>query len=239
MVLEKDGEIVSAALLRIHGTQVAEMPFAGTLPAYRKQGMMRRLVSAVEQVLASVQVEKLVIPAIDSLVDTWKRSFFFRPVDPQLREELKRLSLVVITGTTLLHKPIVPLPPPRPPSPQQAGSPEAWWRKYADPSARLTDDERAFLEMDVDTAPPFRYTDLVTGNVSLHRFCQAGSSSSACAAAVSTGRASGSAAPPPGPGAFAVQPGGWRSCRKAASAMAPQPSYARGGGRSGILHGMK
>ncbi|CAD6334523.1 unnamed protein product [Miscanthus lutarioriparius] len=249
MVLEKDGEIVSAALLRIHGTKVAEMPFAGTLPGYRKQGMMHRLVSAVEQVLASVQVEKLMIPAIATLVDTWTRCFSFRSVDPQMREELKRLSLVVITGTTMLHKPVasppllLPPPPPPPPLPQQAGSSEAWWRKYADPAARLTDDERAFLEMDPDTAPPFRYTDLVNGNVSLHRFCRAGnSSSSACAAAVSPWGRSISAALP-GPGAGAVQPGaggggGWRSCGEAASAMAPKPSYPRGG-RSGILHGMK
>jgi hypothetical protein len=38
-------------------------------------------------------------------------------VDPQLREELKRLSLVVITGTTMLHKPVASPPPPPPPLP--------------------------------------------------------------------------------------------------------------------------
>jgi len=36
MVLEKDGEIILVALLRIHGTKVAELPFVGTLPAYEK-----------------------------------------------------------------------------------------------------------------------------------------------------------------------------------------------------------
>ena len=56
------------------------------------------------QVLASVQVERLVIPAIAALVDTWKRSFSFSPLEPQLREDIKRLNLVVITGTTLLYK---------------------------------------------------------------------------------------------------------------------------------------
>ena len=34
MVLEKDVEIVLAALLRIHGTKVMEVPFVGTLLAY-------------------------------------------------------------------------------------------------------------------------------------------------------------------------------------------------------------
>ena len=51
-----------------------------------------------------MQVERLVIPAIAGLVDTWKRSFSFRPLEPQLREDIKRLNLVVITGTTLLYK---------------------------------------------------------------------------------------------------------------------------------------
>ncbi|CAD6234619.1 unnamed protein product [Miscanthus lutarioriparius] len=184
MILEKDGEIISAALLRIHGTKVAEMPFAGTLPAYRKQGMMRRLVNAVEQVLASVQVEKLVIPAIAAMVDTWKRSFSFRPLDPESREETKRRSLVVITGTTLLHKPVAAAPPSPSPHKQteaaaaKSGA-EPWWWKYTYGAPPLTDDERAFLETNTGTAPlGCSFTDLVTGKVSsLHKALCAGNSS--------------------------------------------------------------
>jgi hypothetical protein len=54
MDLEKDEEIISIALLRIHGTKVAKVPFIGTA-AYLKQGVMHCLVSTVEQVLASVK----------------------------------------------------------------------------------------------------------------------------------------------------------------------------------------
>ncbi|XP_062182185.1 increased DNA methylation 1-like [Phragmites australis] len=211
MILEKDGEIISAALLRFHGTKLAEMPFAGTLPPYQRQGIMRRLLKAVEQVLTSVQVEKLVIPAIADLVDTWKRSFSFRPVEPQLREEMKKLSLVVITGTTLLQKPI----------PQQAERNSEPWRKYTFAPigtdlqmTRLADDELAFLEM----APICSFTDLVTGNVSL----KSSSSSSAS-------MASGSSCPAP--------PGVQRSCGEASVTI--QPSYGYAQGSSNLIHGMK
>jgi hypothetical protein len=60
-------------------------------------------------------VERLVIPAIADLVDTWKRSFSFMPMEPQFREELKWLNMVVITGTTLLCKPIALQQQPSPP----------------------------------------------------------------------------------------------------------------------------
>jgi hypothetical protein len=36
MVLEMDGEIILAALLRIHGTKVVKVPFTGTLLPYQK-----------------------------------------------------------------------------------------------------------------------------------------------------------------------------------------------------------
>ncbi|GJM91794.1 hypothetical protein PR202_ga08205 [Eleusine coracana subsp. coracana] len=179
VILEKDAEIVSAALLRFHGTKLAEMPFAGTLPHYQRQGMMRRLLKGVEQVLASLQVEKLLIPAIADRVETWTRSFSFRPVEAQLREEIKRLSLVVITGTTLLEKSIG----------GEAAGTEEWWRKYTveDPvtnkeevARRLTEEELAFLEMEMEMEMTTycSFTDLLTGKVSLQKPCATNSSAS-------------------------------------------------------------
>ncbi|KAM3336324.1 hypothetical protein ACQJBY_030362 [Aegilops geniculata] len=146
MVLEKDTEIISVALLRFHGKKLAEMPFAGTLPHYRRQGMMGRLVKAVDKVLATVQVEKLVIPAVTEVVDTWKRSFGFVPMEPRLREETKRLSMVVVTGTVMLQKHIA--------SQQAAHGDE---ESQAPP---MTEDELAFLEM---SWPLSSFTDLVAG----------------------------------------------------------------------------
>ncbi|TVU36994.1 hypothetical protein EJB05_18956, partial [Eragrostis curvula] len=213
MILEKDGEIISAALLRFHGTKFAEMPFAGTLPLYQRQGMMRRLLKGIEQVLASMQVEKLLVPAIADRVETWTRSFSFKPVEPQLREEIKKLNLVVITGTTLLQKPTIAEPPPQQP----------WWLKYTFdsitgvPAARLTDDELAFLERE----PFCSFTDLVTGKVSLHK--------QHCATNSSASMSPGSSPPAPA--------GGWRSCGEAsAMVMMTQPTNAQG---NLILHGTK
>jgi len=84
MVLEKYGEIISVALLRIHGTKVVD--FIGTLPAYQKQGVMHHLVSVVEQLLVS-------------LMDTWKKSMSLRFRDPYQREKPKRFIMVTHTHT--------------------------------------------------------------------------------------------------------------------------------------------
>ncbi|KAL2331367.1 hypothetical protein Fmac_018948 [Flemingia macrophylla] len=106
VVLEKQDVLISAASIRVHGTTVAEMPLIATCSQYRRQGMCRLLVNAIQQMLKSVKVEKLVISAIPDLVGTWTEGFGFTLVDDIERQRLNKINLMVFPGTVLLEKPL-------------------------------------------------------------------------------------------------------------------------------------
>ncbi|KAJ7525498.1 hypothetical protein O6H91_17G053800 [Diphasiastrum complanatum] len=106
LLLQKGPQVISVATIRIHGAHFAEIPFIGTRFQHRRKGMCRLLISIAEQMLKNLEVERLVLPAIAELEETWQKSFGFQPLTPALRQKVIEFNIFSSTGGTLLEKSI-------------------------------------------------------------------------------------------------------------------------------------
>ncbi|XP_066350192.1 uncharacterized protein [Miscanthus floridulus] len=104
VVLENDDSMVSVASIRLHGAIVAEMPLVATSTENRQQGMCRRLMDYIEEMLKFLKVEMLLLSAIPHLVETWTSTFGFREIDDSDKKRLSKVRLAAVPGSVLLKK---------------------------------------------------------------------------------------------------------------------------------------
>ncbi|CAL5193660.1 unnamed protein product [Lathyrus oleraceus] len=106
VLLENRGQAISVATIRIHENQYAEMPFIGTRYMYRKRGMCRRLMNAIESILRFLNVEMLIIPSAQEVLHTWTSCFGFEPLDMNTKNLIKNKNVVKFFGVEMLQKKI-------------------------------------------------------------------------------------------------------------------------------------
>ncbi|PKI72230.1 hypothetical protein CRG98_007367 [Punica granatum] len=76
VLLEKNDELITVATIRIH-REVAEVPLVGTRFQFRRLGMCHALMNTLEKKLKELGVERIVLPAVPSALNTWTGSFGF------------------------------------------------------------------------------------------------------------------------------------------------------------------
>ncbi|KAH9661934.1 PHD-type domain-containing protein [Citrus sinensis] len=108
VLLERNEELVTVATVRIFGEKAAEIPLVGTRFQYRRLGMCRILMNELEKRLMELGVEKLILPAIPTVLKTWTTSFGFKRMTAPERVQLVDYTFLNFPDTTMCLKLLQP-----------------------------------------------------------------------------------------------------------------------------------
>uniref|UniRef100_A0A7N0ZUI5 Uncharacterized protein n=1 Tax=Kalanchoe fedtschenkoi TaxID=63787 RepID=A0A7N0ZUI5_KALFE len=111
VLLEQNEELITVANVRIFGDKVAEVPLVGTRFQFRRLGMCRYLMNELEKKLMGLGIERLVLPAVPTVLKTWTNSFGFSPMTASERLQFLSYTFLDFQGTTLCQKFLPPSPP--------------------------------------------------------------------------------------------------------------------------------
>ncbi|XLR48798.1 uncharacterized protein [Arachis hypogaea] len=104
VLLERNEELISVATFRVYGEKVAEVPLVGTRFQYRRLGMCRILMNELEKMLTQLGVERLVLPAVPGVLETWTKSFGFDQMTEFQRSEFLDYTFLDFQGAIMCQK---------------------------------------------------------------------------------------------------------------------------------------
>nr|XP_043631499.1 uncharacterized protein LOC122602951 [Erigeron canadensis] len=105
VVLMVGSVVVSAGLLRVFGREVAELPLVATSRQHQGKGYFQALFYCIEELLLSLDVELLVLPAAEEAESIWTKKLGFRKMsDERYTQYARDIQLTVFKGTSMLEK---------------------------------------------------------------------------------------------------------------------------------------
>ncbi|KAG9134228.1 hypothetical protein Leryth_019166 [Lithospermum erythrorhizon] len=104
VLLEKNDELITTATVRVYGEKLAEVPFVATRFHFRRSGMCRILMDELEKKLMELGVERLVLPAVETALDTWTTSFGFSKMTMSDRLSLLNYTFLNFQGAIICQK---------------------------------------------------------------------------------------------------------------------------------------
>ncbi|XP_026415120.1 uncharacterized protein LOC113310615 isoform X1 [Papaver somniferum] len=108
-VLTSNSIVVSAAILRIFGQKIAELPLVATSSEVQGRGYFQSLFSCIELLLGYLKVETLVLPAAEEAESIWTNKFGFKKINQEKLNKYRRnCQMMVFQGTSMLEKPVPP-----------------------------------------------------------------------------------------------------------------------------------
>ncbi|KAJ6716324.1 AGENET DOMAIN-CONTAINING PROTEIN-RELATED [Salix koriyanagi] len=113
ILLEKNDELITVAAVRIHGDKVAEIPLVGTRVQFRQLGMCRILMDVIEKKLMELGVQRLILPAVPGVLNTWTRSFGFSKMTGSERLQFVDYTFLDFQDTVMCQKLLMKSPSPQ------------------------------------------------------------------------------------------------------------------------------
>jgi len=106
-LLRYRGQPVVAAVFRVMGTILLEIPLIATKKRAQRQGHARCLLDGLSVLLHPFRVEQFLLPAHDDALATWIHGFGFAHVtDDELHAVRAHMRMVLFPATTVLKRPV-------------------------------------------------------------------------------------------------------------------------------------